>query len=83
MTRTPIGRTGALKPARTRKCAVKGCSNRFQPRKMMHKVCGPDCSTVFAVAERQRLDTKQTHEAKAKFKNRTEHLADVQAVFNR
>jgi hypothetical protein len=78
MIRTPIARTGTLKPARTRKCAVKGCGNRFQ-----HKVCGPDCGAVFAVAERQRLDAKQTREAKAKLKTRTEHLADAQAVFNR
>jgi hypothetical protein len=83
MIRSPIARTGTLKPARTRKCAVKGCGNRFQPRNMTHKVCGPDCGAVFAVAERQRLDAKQTREAKAKLKTRTEHLADAQAVFNR
>jgi hypothetical protein len=34
------------------------------------------------VAERQRLGAKQTREAKAKLKTRTEHLADAQAVFN-
>jgi len=30
MIRSPIARTGTLKPARTRKCAVKGCGNHFQ-----------------------------------------------------
>lgn len=58
-------------------------SNRFQQRDMTHKVCGPDCGAVFAVAERQRLDAKQTREPRAKPKTRTEHLADAQAVFNR
>ena len=58
-------------------------SNRFQQHDMTHKMCGPDCSAVFAVAERQRLDAKQTREARAKLKTRTEHLADAQAVFNR
>jgi len=78
-----IARTGTLKPARQRKCAVKGCGNRFAPRNMMHKVCGADCAAVHAAAERKRLDAKQTREAKTKLKTRTEHLADAQAVFNR
>ena len=58
-------------------------SNRVQQRDMTHKVCGPDCGAVFAVAERQRLDARQTREPRARLKTRTEHLADVQAVFNR
>jgi len=82
MRNIPIARTGTLKPARTRKCAVKGCGNRFQPRNMTHKVCGTECGPVFAAVERQRLDAKQTPEAKAKLNARTEHLAYAQAVFN-
>lgn len=68
---------------RTRKCAVKGCANRFQPRNMMHKVCGADCAAVHAAAERKRLDAKQTRERKAALKTRQDHLGDAQAVFNR
>lgn len=83
MLRTPIARTGTLKPARTRKCAVKGCANRFQPRSITHKVCGPDCAAVHTAAERKRLDAKQTRERKAALKTRPEHLAGAQAVFNR
>ena len=49
---------------------------------MTHKVCGTECGPVFAAAERQRLDAKQTPEAKAKLNTRTEHLAYAQAVFN-
>lgn len=84
MIRSPITRTGTLKPGpRVRKCAVKGCANRFQPRNISHKVCGPDCAAVHAAAERKRLDAKQTRERKAALKTRQDHLADAQAVFNR
>jgi len=82
LNRSPIARTGTLKPARTRKCAVKGCGNRFQPRSMMHKVCGADCAAVHAAAERKRLDAKRTRERKQKVKTRSEHIADVQVAFN-
>ena len=54
--KTPLtGMTGTLSVAsrqlaqrnpRTRKCAVKGCQNRFVPRSMAHKVCGADCSVI-------------------------------------
>ena len=86
---SPIARTGTLKPARTRKCAVKGCGNRFQPRNMMHKVCGPDCGAVFAVGERKRLEAKQQKQERAKdkakleaMKTRNELIAEAQAAFN-
>lgn len=59
MTRkTPLRSTGAIKsketkPAkerkkRLRKCVIKGCDNRFEPRSITHKVCGPECATVLA-----------------------------------
>lgn len=82
MLRSPLNRSGSLSPKRTRKCAVKGCANRFQPRNMGHKVCGPECAAVHAVKERQRLDAKQTRERKAKIKTRGEHIAETQAAFN-
>lgn len=74
--------TSTLKPARTRKCAVKGCGNRFQPRNMMHKVCGAECAVVHAAAERKRLDAKQTRERKAALKTRSDHLKAAQVAFN-
>jgi hypothetical protein len=67
---------------RHRKCAVKGCGNRFQPRNMTHKVCGGDCAAVFGVAERKRLDAKQTRERKLALKTLSEWIKDVQRVFN-
>lgn len=82
MLKSPIARTSTLKPARTRKCAVKGCPTRFQPRNMMHKVCGPACSEVFAAAERKRLDAKQIRERKAALKTRSDHLKAAQVAFN-
>jgi len=82
MLRSPLNRSGSLSPKRTRKCAVKGCANRFQPRNMGHKVCGPECAAVHAAKERQRLDAKQTRERKAALKTRSEHLKDAQAAFN-
>ncbi len=81
VTRKPMVRT-SLRPNRARKCAVKGCANRFQPRNMTHKVCGPDCAVVHAAKERQRLDAKQTRERKQAVKTRGDHIADVQVAFN-
>lgn len=82
MLRSALNRSSSLSPRRTRKCAVKGCANRFQPRNMGHKVCGPDCAAIHAVSERARLDAKQTRERKAAMKTRSDHLKDAQAAFN-
>ncbi|MBQ5963164.1 recombination protein NinG [Massilia sp. ZL223] len=82
MIRTAIARTGVLKPARTRKCAVKGCATRFQPRSITHKVCGPACAEVHAAAERKRLDAKQTRERKQALKTRADYLKEAQVAFN-
>jgi len=82
MIRSPIARTGTLKPARTRKCAVKGCANRFQPRSMMHKACSPECAIVHTAKERKRLDAKQTRERRQAVKTRGDHIADTQVAFN-
>jgi hypothetical protein len=82
MLRSALNRSGSLSPRRTRKCAVKGCANRFQPRNMGHKVCGAECAAVHAASERKRLDAKQTRERKAAMKTRSDHLKDAQAAFN-
>lgn len=82
MQRTTLTHTSTLKPRRTRKCAVKGCGNRFQPRNMAHKACSPACAIVVAADERKRLDAKQTRERKAALKTRGDHLKEAQAAFN-
>jgi hypothetical protein len=51
MIRSPIARTGTLKPARTRKCAVKGCANRFQPPHSFVKWCSPACGAAIALGK--------------------------------
>jgi hypothetical protein len=81
MLQTPLLRRKPIQ-SRMRKCAVKGCANRFQPRNMGHKVCGAECAAVHAVAERKRLDAKQTRERKQVLKTRGQHLKDAQAAFN-
>ncbi|MEX5744672.1 recombination protein NinG [Massilia sp. X63] len=85
----PIARASTLKPARTRKCAVKGCPARFQPRSMTHKACSPACAEVVAVAERKRLaaklaaaDRAETRAKLAKFKRRPAYVAEAQEAFN-
>lgn len=82
MIRSALTRSGSLSPKRVRKCAVKGCANRFQPRNMGHKCCGAECAEIFAVAERKRLDAKQTRERKIAMRSRTDWLRDAQAAFN-
>lgn len=81
-----LTRTSTLKPARTRKCAVKGCGNRFQPRSMMHKVCSEECAGLVAVTDRKKAEAKAEAKAdKAKrfrLKTRSEWIADVQVAFN-
>lgn len=67
---------------RTRKCAVKGCSNRFQPRNMGHKVCGPECAAIFSVSERKRLAAKADRQAKLDRMDKGEWLEATQKVFN-
>lgn len=67
---------------RLRKCAVKGCATRFQPRNMAHKACSPDCAIVHTATERKRLDAKQTRDRKQAIKTRGEHIADTQVAFN-
>ena len=79
---TTLARSTAAKPRRTRKCAVKGCPTRFQPRNMMHKCCCGECAEIFTAAERKRLDAKQTRERKQALKTRSDWLKEAQAAFN-
>jgi hypothetical protein len=82
MLRSALNRSGAISTKRMRKCAVKGCANRFQARNMGHKVCGPECAVVHAAAERKRLDAKQTRERKQALKTRSDWLKEAQVAVN-
>lgn len=50
------------KAPRMRKCAAKGCQNRFTPRSITHKACGLDCSVVIVEADNEK---KRRHAVKA------------------
>lgn len=87
MIRSPIARTGTLKPARLKRCAV--CREKFIPRSAWAKACSPECAQVHIVAERKRLDAKQTRQERAQdkakreaMKNRNELIAEAQQAFN-
>lgn len=86
MIRSSIKHKAALKSGekklRTRKCAIKGCSNRFTPRSITHKACGPDCAKQVAEAARIKAARKADAERKLKLKTRSDYLKEAQAAFN-
>lgn len=53
---------------RMRKCAAKGCQNRFVPRSITHKACGLDCSVTIVAADNEK---KRRHAIKV------ERAADI------
>jgi hypothetical protein len=91
--KAPLGQRGPIlkstpKP-KLRKCAVKGCDNRFQARNMGHRACGPECAALLVVADRIRREAKQAkqeraeiREHKEKLKTLSDWIKDVQRVFN-
>lgn len=80
MIRSPIARTGTLKPARQKKCAE--CREKFTPRSSMHTVCSPACAGLHAVATRKKAEAKADRAQRFRLKTRSEHIADVQVAFN-
>lgn len=93
LTRSPMPRVktiGVPKPPRFRKCAVKGCLNRFTPRSIAHKACGPDCaaSIAYIATEKQKRQAEKTQRIKdthrrESLKSLSDWIRDVQIVFNR
>lgn len=99
MIRTPIARTGTLKPARprNRKCAVKGCSGRVTAPETFVRWCSPACGTTIALGKLAKQKTAQQRVAAAqaraervttkakleKFKRKSEWIAEVQILFNK
>jgi hypothetical protein len=88
MIRTPLARAATPK-RKPRKCAVKGCTNRFIARSMTHKACGPTCAQIIAVADRKRLaaklataDRAKTRERKEALKTRSQWTKEAQIAFN-
>lgn len=73
-----------------RKCAAKGCQNRFTPRSITHKACGTDCAAIIGTMETEK---KRRHAIKAErakdavkresLKSLSDWIKDVQIVFNK
>ncbi len=80
MLRSPIARTGTLKPARVKKCAI--CREKFVPRSAWAKVCGQECAAAHVVAERRRRIAKEVKQAKIDRMDKNDWIAAVQKVFN-
>lgn len=93
LTNSPMSRTKPIpgpKAPRMRKCAAKGCQNRFAPRSITHKACGLDCSVVIVEADNEK---KRRHAVKAdrardavkreSLKSLSDWIKDVQVVFNK
>lgn len=73
-----------------RKCAAKGCQNRFAPRTTLHKFCGREC--VFKqmqhdddqdVKRRRKEERKKDAVKRESLKSLSDWIKDVQVVFNR
>lgn len=81
-TSTPVKK--ALKPKRCRHCG-----NSFQPISSMSKACSVPCAIALTerdkakkLAKAKRDDRRSTKQAIDRLKTRSEHLGELQAVFN-
>jgi hypothetical protein len=93
LTRTPMKRSKPVsgpKAPRLRKCAVKGCQNRFAPRTLSHKACSVECSVIVGVTETQKKMRTAIKAERAKdavkresLKSLSDWIKDVQIVFNK
>lgn len=78
------------KVPRMRKCAAKGCQNRFAPRNITHKACSTDCAAIIGSMETEK---KRQHAIKAErakdtvkresLKSLSDWVKEVQVIFNR
>lgn len=67
--RSPITRTKTIsgsKAPRMRKCAAKGCQNRFTPRSITHKACGTDCAEIIGAMETEKKRQHAIKDERAK-----------------
>ena len=67
---------------RTRKCCIKGCTNRFVRRSITHKVCSPECAAKLAKSIRIDKSKKDIATRREAMKSRSDHLKELQSVFN-
>lgn len=78
---TPDAATLTVK-VRTRKCAVKGCQERFTPRNMAHKACGPEHAQIVGAAAKAKAERMSDRQRREAIKTRPDHIAAAQVAFN-
>lgn len=69
-----------LKPI-TRKCLH--CKLRFEPYRPNQVVCSGTCAAHYAALKSKLKAKKEKKEAKEKLKTRTDHLKELQVIFNK
>lgn len=77
------------KAPRMRKCAAKGCQNRFTPCSITHKACSTDCAEIIGAMETEKKRQHAIKDERAKdaikresLKSLSDWIKDVQIVFN-
>lgn len=70
-------------------CAVRGCSNKFVPRRHFEAWCSPECGAKLARAlqekdraEKSKRERRESREAKQRLKTKGDHLREAQQAFN-
>jgi len=66
---------------RHKKCKI--CKEKFQPKRPLQMVCSYICAQQYAAQQKQKSWKKEKKERKEKLKTRSEHLNDLQKVFNK
>ena len=74
-----------------RKCAAKGCQNRFTPRSITHKACDSlDCAVAIVESEKEKQQRHAIKTERAKdtvkresLKSLSDWIKDLQVIFNR
>jgi hypothetical protein len=72
-----------MKKIYQRKCINKACKKKFTPALPNQIVCSGLCGVEYAKAVNVKKWQKEKKERKEKLKSRTDHLNELQVVFNR
>lgn len=64
-----------------KKCKI--CKERFTPKRPLQQVCSALCGAKYASNQKQKAWKKEKKERKEKLKTRSEHLNELQRVFNK
>lgn len=71
-------------------CAVRGCSNKFVPRRHFEAWCSPECGAKLARAlqekdraQKAKRERRESREAKQRLKTKGDYAKEAQAAINR